>query len=169
MFEGESLARTYSQEHLERHRSTSLSSRRSGQPSFAPAAKSISRGVPAETVHEHDDEHHHSDQSTTPTLADPETTDVEANRGEKQQGEKTAPLHAGNEDPFFVGLKGREHISPHTWCVVRAIIADSRPAFMPRCSLANLVWLVHSSLALQVSPLPLGFNWIRWIARVECQ
>ena len=134
MFEGESLARTYSQEHLERQRSASLSSRRSGQ-GFAPAGRAISRGVPTETVPEHEDEHHDSEQSNTPTLAEPDA-DVEANRGEKQGEKATGGGHsAGHEDPYFVGLKGREHISPHSWYV-----------FKPESGATRVRWLSSADL-----------------------
>lgn len=102
MFEGESLARTASQEHaaaeLSRQRSSSASSR---NPPFATMAPSASRPAPiAETSSNH----------STATLAE---VDVEA--GAQEKGEKLAPPPAAPEDEFLVSLKGREHLNPHTW------------------------------------------------------
>mgnify|MGYP001590630148 FL=1 len=98
-FEG--LARSTSLEHAaaeverQRSRSESLSSR---QPGFSPLDGAPSRPQRiAETSSEHS-----SDR----------TIDVEADVGVKEE-KVPAPL----EDEFLVTLKGREHLSPHSWGV----------------------------------------------------
>ena len=106
MFEGESLARTASQEHaaqLGRQRSHSASSRNT---SFAPVAASISRPAP---IHETASNH------SSATLHE---GDLEAGAQEKsEKAEAAAPAPPAAEDEFLVTLKGREHLNPHTWNV----------------------------------------------------
>ncbi|KAL8287242.1 hypothetical protein RQP46_003694 [Phenoliferia psychrophenolica] len=106
-FEG--LARSTSLEHeaaaielqRSRSRSASQSSRVAGAPGFAPLAGTPSRPQRiAETGSEHSSE----------TLGDSEQGNVGAVE------EKSHPPPE-EDDPFLVTLKGREHLSPHSWNV----------------------------------------------------
>lgn len=153
MFEGESLARTASQEHaaqqLSRTRSGSAGSR---APGFSAVIPSISRPAPiAETASTH----------STVTLADEEAA---LETGHSEKGVKEVAPPSQEVDEFLVTLKGREHLNPHTWRVnyrwfltafagLLVLNASEFPLFS-RLMLPSASQLADVLLSAFISPFP---------------